>query len=212
MSLVKADILCYNNSSSADSTLWNRLIRKEGKPTMKQTYEAGMHVRYGGTGICLIDRIEEVPYPGQQPMRLCYVLKPVRNSGMEVSVPLDNETLCAKMQPLRTPEEIDRMLDEAVQDTPPTWIEDRKQRSTEFKRILAGGDAPTLLRMIHGILRQKAILKAEGKHLTAMDDNARKDAARMLDEEFGFSLGMKPEEASRYIYDKLSGQCPPPLL
>ena len=119
---------------------------------MKQTYEAGMHVRYGGTGICLIDR----------------------------------------------------MLEEAVLDTPLAWIEDRKQRSAEYKRILAGGDAPTLLRMIHGILRQKVILKAEGRRLTAMDDNARKDAARMLDEEFGFSLGMKPEEASRYIYDRLN--------
>ncbi len=171
---------------------------------MKQTYEAGMHVRYGGTGICLIDRIEEVPYPGPQPMRLCYVLKPVRNSGMEVSVPLDNETLCAKMQPLRTREEIDGMLDAAVQDDPMEWNEDRKQRGAEFRKILAGGDAPTLLRMIHCILKQQTALGALGKHLSAMDDNARKDAARMLDEEFGFSLGMSPEEASAYICDKLN--------
>ena len=177
---------------------------KEGKLFMKQTYEAGMHVRYGGTGICLIDRIEEVPYPGPQPMRLCYVLKPVRNSGMEVSVPLDNETLCAKMQPLRTPAEIDAMLEAAVHDDPMQWNEDRKQRSAEFRKVLAGGDAPTLLRMIHSILRQQALMKAEGKHLSAMDDNARKDAARMLDEEFGFSLGMTPEAASAYIYDKLN--------
>ena len=150
---------------------------------MKQTYEAGMHVRYGGTGICLIDRIEEVPYPGPQPMRLCYVLKPVRNSGMEVSVPLDNETLCAKMQPLRSREEIDGMLDAAVQDDPMEWNEDRKQRGAEFRKILAGGDAPTLLRMIHCILKQQTALGAQGKHLSAMDDNARKDAARMLDED-----------------------------
>ena len=171
---------------------------------MKQTYEAGMHVRYGGTGICLIDRIEEVPYPGPQPMRLCYVLRPVRNSGMEISVPLDNETLCAKIQPLRTQEEIDRMLETAVQDDSMQWIEDRKLRSTEFRRLLSGGDAPALLRMIHCILKQKAVLKAEGRHLSSMDDNARKDAARMLDEEFGFSLGLSPEAANAYICEKLN--------
>lgn len=171
---------------------------------MNQTYQAGTHVRYGGTGICLVDRIEEVPYPGPQPTRMCYVLKPIRNRGMEVSVPLDNESLCAKMQPLRTKAEIDDMLDTALKDDVPLWIDDRKQRGAEYRRILAGGDAHTLLQMIHCILRQRRILEADGKRLSAMDDNARRDASRMIDEEFGFSLGMTPEEANLYICEKLN--------
>lgn len=171
---------------------------------MKQAFEAGMHIRYGGTGICLIERIEKVPYPGEQPMRMCYILKPIRNVGMEVSVPLDNELLCAKMQPLRSREEIDRMLDSAAHDDEMPWIDDRKQRSAEYRRILSAGDAQTLLRLIHCILRQKTVLKSDGKRLSAMDDNARKDAARMLDEEFGFSLGMTPDQASAYICAKLN--------
>lgn len=170
---------------------------------MNQTYQAGTHVRYGGTGICLVDRIEEVPYPGPQPLRMCYVLKPIRNRGMEVSVPLDNENLCAKMQPLRTKAEIDAMLDSAGYDDALAWNDDRKQRGAEFRRILAGGDAHTLLQMISCILQQRTVLEAAGKHLSAMDDNARRDAARMLDEEFAFSLGMTPEEASIYICEKL---------
>ena len=163
-----------------------------------------MHIRYGGTGVCLIDRIEEVAYPGPKPLRLCYILKPLHSSGMEVSVPLDNETLCAKMQPLRSKAEIDAMLDAAAHDDEMEWISERKRRSSEFRRILAGGDAQTLLRMIHCILRQEAALRERGKRLSAMDDNARKDAARMLDEEFGFSLGMTPEQASIYICEKLN--------
>lgn len=171
---------------------------------MSRAFEAGMHIRYGGSGVCLIDRIEEVSYPGPKPLRLCYVLKPLRSVGMEVSVPMDNETLCAKMQPLRTKEEIDRMLDAAAHDEEMEWISDRKQRSAEYRRILAGGDAQTLLRMIHCVLRQKKALRAIGKRLSSMDENARKDAARMLDEEFGFSLGLTPEQASIYICDKLN--------
>lgn len=171
---------------------------------MKPSFESGMHIRYGGTGICLIDRIEEVPYPGPKPFRLCYVLKPLRSAGMEVSVPLDNELLCAKMQPLRSKEEIDQMLDLAAHADEMEWIDDRKQRGAEFRRILSGGDANTLLQMIHCILRRQSELKALGKNLSAMDENARKDASRMLDEEFAFSLGLTPEEASVYICEKLN--------
>ena len=170
---------------------------------ISQKYEPGTQVRYGGTGICLIDRIEEVPFPGIPPTRLCYVLKPIRNACMEVSVPLDNESLCAKMQPLRSREEIDGMLETAEQDEEMSWTDDRKQRGAEFKKILAGGDARVLLRMIRCILRQQAVLLAAGKRLSAMDDNARRDAARMVDEEFAFSLGMTPHEANRYIKKKL---------
>lgn len=171
---------------------------------MSQNYETGTHIRYGGTGICLIDRIEEVPYPGISPTRLCYILKPIRNACMEVSVPLDNESLCAKMQPLRSKEEIDGMLETAEQDEEMPWNDDRKLRGAEFKRILAGGDARILLRMIRCILRQQTLLLAAGKHLSAMDDNARRDAARMIDEEFAFSLGLTPHEANRYIRKKLN--------
>ena len=169
----------------------------------QEQFEAGMHIRYGGNGICLIERIEDVPFPGPKPVRRCYVLRPLRNSGMEISVPLDNEQLCAKMQPLRTKEEIDRMLAEALTQDAMPWQEERKLRSSEFRKILLGGDAQELLRMIRCILKQRAALQAIGKRLSSADDNARKDAARLLDEEFAFSLGVTPREAGQYICDHL---------
>lgn len=170
---------------------------------MSGIYQIGTHVRYGGTGICLIEQIQEVPYPGPQPLRLCYVLKPVRNAGTEVFVPLDNENLCAKMQPLRSKAEINSMLEAAAQETEMPWIPDRKQRGNEFRRILASGDAPSLMQMVRCILKQKAQLEAAGKHLSQMDDSTCKDAEHMLDEEFALSLGMTTAEASKYICDKL---------
>ena len=167
---------------------------------MTQKYEAGTHIRYGSVGICLIDRIEKIPYPGAEPMmRLCYILKPVRNACMEVSVTLDNANLCEKMQPLRTKAEIEQLLEAPAQDDGMCWTEDRKLRAAEFRQLLAGGDAATLLRMIRCILRQKAQLLKSGRQLSSADDNARRDALRMLEEEFAFSLGMTPEEAGRYI-------------
>ena len=166
-------------------------------------YTAGTHVRYGSTGICLIESVAEVPYPGQPEPRLCYVLRPVRNRSMEINVPLDSEVLCAKMRPLLTKAEIDNMLDTAVAEDSVAWIEDRKLRRAEFRKIIASGDAQMLLQLIHCILKQRAVLAQNRKHLSSADDNTRKDAERMLDEEFAFSLGITPEEAGVYICTRL---------
>ena len=168
-------------------------------------YTAGTYVRYGGTGICLIECVEEVPYPGQTAPRLCYLLRPIRNQSMEVSVPLDNAALCAKMRPLLTKEEIDAMLTQAASDNAEAieWNEDRKQRHAEFKKILASGDAQRLLCLIRCILKQRALLAESRRHLSTADDNTRKDAERMLDDEFAFSLGITPEEAGAYICERL---------
>ena len=166
---------------------------------MSLKFEAGMHVRYGGNGICLIDRIEDVPSPDFQPPRRCYILKPLRNNGMVVSVPVDSEVLCAKLKPLLSREEIDRMLSETAQQEPMEWQPDRKLRGSEFRRILSAGDADQLLRLIRCVLHQRSLLAQNGKHLSAMDENFRKDAERMLDDEFAFSLGITPIEAGKYI-------------
>ena len=171
---------------------------------MAQTaYEAGTYIRYGGTGVCLIERIEEMTFPGGIPARLCYVLKPLRNRNMEISIPLDSEMASTRIQPIRTKEEIEKMLSDALeQDTLP-WIEDRKQRNSEFRKILALGDAQSLLRMIRCIMKQRTVLRGNGRRLTAADDSARKEAVQMLEEEFGFSLGMSAKEASEYICNRL---------
>lgn len=171
---------------------------------MSQTFAVGEHVKYGGTGICRIDRIEEIAFPGQIAARACYVLKPLRNLAVEVSVPLDNPTLCEKMKPLLTRAEVDALLDAAKQAEPIEWIEDRKQRSSEFRHMIGSGDTETLLRLVHSILLHKAGCAKLGKRLSAADDNARRDAERLLDEEFAFSLGVSPEEAGKYIRTRLT--------
>lgn len=166
-------------------------------------YQAGTHVRYGSTGICLIESVADVPFPGQSEPRRCYVLKPVRNRSMEITVPVDSETLSGKMRPLLTKKEIDAMLDNAVRADSVTWIEDRKMRRAEFRRLLSSGDAQTLLQLIYCILKQRTHLAQNRKHLSTADDNARKEAERMLDDEFAFSLGITPEQAGIYICDRL---------
>ena len=162
---------------------------------MNAQFAPGMNVRYKSYGICLIDRIEDVVYPDGEP-RHCYVLKPRRNQFLEISVSVDSSE---NLKPLLTKTEIDNMLSDAVADQNLTWNPERKLRGSEFRKIIASGDARDLLRMIHCILSQKHTLEAIGKHLSAADDSFRRDAERILDEEFGFSLGISAEEVGSYI-------------
>ena len=174
---------------------------------MCMKFEAGTHIRYGGNGICLIDRIEERTNTDTQQTNLYYVLKPIRgagtSAGMTMFVPADSEQLCAKMQPLHSKEEIDALLEAASEEAPLPWEDDRKLRGADFRKIISGGEASALLRMIRCILHQQKVLSANNKRLSAMDDKFCKDAESMLDEEFAFSLGISHAEASRYIREKL---------
>ena len=118
-------------------------------------------------------------------------------------VPVDNALLTGRMQPLRTAEEIDRMLETASQQEMLLWEPERKVRNAMFRSMLSDGDAPSLLRMIRCILLQEKKLRAHGKHLSAMDENACRDAERMLNEEFAFTLGLSADDADAYIRKKL---------
>lgn len=161
--------------------------------------QAGEYVRYGGTGICQVARVENMPFPDAQHMRLCCELKPISNGAMVILVPLDNETLCAKMRPLLTKESIEEML-QAAHEQPNVWIDDRKQRTAEFRRMLSVGDAPVLLQMLRSIEQQQAVLRAVKKKLPAADIAVQKEAYRIVEEELAYALGISNEEADARIH------------
>lgn len=160
--------------------------------------QVGEFVHYGGTGICQVMRVENMPFPDAQHMRLCCELKPISNGAMVILVPLDNETLCAKMRPLLTKENIENML-QAAHNQPSIWIDDRKKRSAEFRRMLSVGDAPTLLQMLRSIELQQTALRALKKKLPATDIAVQKEAYRIVGEELTYALGISDEEADARI-------------
>ncbi len=161
--------------------------------------QAGEYVRYGGTGICQVVRVENMPFPDAQHMRLCCELKPISNAAMVILVPLDNEVLCAKMRPLLSKESIAAML-QTVQEQPNLWIEDRKLRTTEFRRMLSAGDALVLLQLLRSIEQQQAELRAIKKKLSAADAAVQKEAHRIVEEELAYALDISKEEAAARIH------------
>ncbi len=158
----------------------------------------GEYIRYGGTGICRVDRVERMPFPDEQHMRLCCELKPISNPAMAILVPMDNENLCAKMKPLLTHEEIDGMI-AFVKAQPSLWVEDRKQRNAEFRRMLSSGETCTLLQLLRTMAEQEDVLRTVRKKLSAADFVVRKEAMRIVTEEFMYSLHISAEEAEQLI-------------
>ena len=169
---------------------------------MIEQLSVGQCVCYGGTGVCRVERIETVPFPDEQHMRKCCELKPVGNPSMAILVPLDNAALCAKIKPLLSKQEIDRMIS-ALPDLPSLWMEERKQRAAEFRRILSAGDAQTLLQLLYTLKQQREILRQNGKKLASADLLVWKEAVRVIDEEFAYSLGIRQQDVLAYISDQL---------
>ncbi len=167
--------------------------------------QVGTFVRYGGTGICQVTRVEDMPFPDAQHVRLCCELKPISNGAMVILVPLDNEMLCAKMRPLLTKKSMEDVL-QAVHEQPNIWIEDRKQRSAEFRRMLSMGDASVLLQMLRSIEQQQVILRAMKKKLATADVAVQKEAYRLVEEELVYTLGISNEEADVRIHAAIAEQ------
>lgn len=163
---------------------------------MSETAKIGTYVMYGKTGVCLVK--EKTTISGEQ----YYVLGPVSDSRSSVYVPCDNETLVARMCPLLTREEIDRLLSRA-DEVRMTWIDDRNERGLLYRTILGGGDRRERIRLLCCLMRKKVERMEIGKRLSTMDESTLQECVRLVQEEFSMVLGIEKSEVGPYIQERL---------
>ena len=96
-------------------------------------------VHYGAYGVCQVEDICPIRFGPDLPRREYYVLKPVSQVGSSIFVPADNPKLTARMRPVLSKEEIDRLLADVGEERLP-WTEDRRQRLDTFRDILRRSD------------------------------------------------------------------------
>ena len=163
---------------------------------MSETAKIGTYVMYGKTGVCLVK--EKTTISGEQ----YYVLGPVSDSRSSVYVHCDNETLVARMCPLLTREEIDRLLSRA-DEVRMTWIDDRNERGLLYRTILGGGDRRERIRLLCCLMRKKVERMEIGKRLSTMDESTLQECVRLVQEEFSMVLGIEKSEVGPYIQERL---------
>lgn len=169
---------------------------------MNKTFSKGEYVIYGVNGVCYIDDIKKMSFSNNENKQMYYILKPVENKGSLIFIPLKNDKLVAKLRYLFTMDEIDCIIEKS-KNKKTEWIEDKRQRGDMFHKVLSNGlhsDILAMIRCIHA--RQNELIQC-GKHLTQADECIAKSAENMINGEFSFTLGIKPEDVSKYIKNKL---------
>lgn len=163
------------------------------------TYQKGDHVRYGTNGVCVIADIETMTSMDRRSVKDYYVLRPVAESGTKIFVPLDNPALLGKMHAILTREEINEAIRQSAADPLP-WVGDRNRRSEAFKEILKTAEPFPLLQLCSCIHGRRLQLSQEGKRLSGSDEAILKQAERLVENEFAFSLDIPRSEVAAYIH------------
>ena len=158
------------------------------------------YVKYGAQGIFQITEIRSMRFGPGQPAKSYYVLQPVAKEKAEVFVPVSNDRLTQKMQPVPTAEEIDDMIQRIRGQSIP-WNPDRRERAADYQQILARHSEPELLLLIH-TLYLRSLHSPKG--LPSGDAQVFKQAKSLIDEEFSFSLHLPTEQIRDYIQTRLS--------
>lgn len=168
----------------------------------EKDFQVGRHVAYGTNGICLIEDIKPMKFTAGMKEKTYFILNPEGNSTSKVFVPTDNDKLMSKMRKIMSKEEIDDLL-LGLRGKELEWEKDRRFRSENFHEILAKGVTEEMLLMIRCIYMKKQELASAGKNLPATDANTLKTAEKLVEEEFAYTLGIKPSEVSKYIRNLL---------
>jgi len=156
---------------------------------------------YGTEGVCRIVDIEEKSIGGRK--QKYYVLKSVRDNGITVYAPVDNEHVLKKMRRLLSREQIDTLIDSMPSEAE-SWVENANERKELFKSILERGDHLELIKMIKAIYAHKKAREAEGKRLHISDEHFFKDAEQILYNEFQYVLKLNSkEELMAYIVSRI---------
>lgn len=157
-------------------------------------------VIYGGNGACRVCDIRKEKFGKET--REFYILKPVNDEKSTIYLPVDNEVLLSKIRKVMSKDEIDALID-SISDRSIGWIEDNRERSENFNKILDTGDRSDIMTLIKTLYLQKQQRANDGKKLRSSDEAVMTRAEKLLYEEFALVLDIKKDEVVSYIAARL---------
>lgn len=160
------------------------------------------YVVYGSSGVYQIVDIVKEEFGGEKE-REYYVLKPLYGNDMDVYIPTDNDKI--QIRGILPKKDIDKII-KSIPNISDEWIEDYKDRKTEFSDMLTSGDHKKIIELIKIIYSRKGELKEDGKQLNRADSEMLKAAENLVYYEFAASLGIEPEKVIDYITEVIEGK------
>ena len=166
-------------------------------------YQINDTVFYGTNGVCRISAIEQLTF-SETPDDY-YILQPVYNNSSTIFVPLGNPTLCGRMRPILSEEEL-RTLLRRMTDDEPDWIEDNHMRRAVYGEILQTADPEKVLAVLRSLYLRSQSLRQKKKRLHISDEKLFNDAERMVHEEIAYAAGIRMDEVNGYIVREVTGK------
>lgn len=163
-------------------------------------YSVNEKIHYGGSGVCVIQEIATMRFGRTREQY--YVLKPVYQNSSVIYVPVQNEQLTARMRPVLSKDEVDRLID-SIDEIPTAWEEDPQLRKANFDALLRSSKCRNLIVLIKTLNAHRERRKASGKALHVSDETFLREAQRLLYDEFAGALGIQPDQVRAYIQTKL---------
>ena len=163
-------------------------------------FSIGDTVVYGTQGVCLISEITEREICKKK-MRY-YVLRPVYQENNTIFVPVDNETLTARMCAVLSDEEIKELI-RAIPDEDTMWIDDDIKRRTKYREILSSSDRYAIVRVIKTLHAEQQRRKELGKKLPQGDEILLHRAESLLHSELALVLNISLEQVVPFVTQQI---------
>lgn len=164
-------------------------------------FSVGDTVVYGGSGVCEISEIKDVQFGRERPQKY-FILKPLFvNQAMVVYVPMKNDKLVSKMQPIISREEALDLI-HGIPTMNIDWIEDRNARKDTYSDMLANGERKDIISVIRVINSRRKELEEEGKSLNMQDEKLLYEAQRRMNAEFAVALDIGIDDVMDFIAEE----------
>ena len=153
-------------------------------------------VVYGTEGICKVTGITEMKFGGEKSEY--YILAPVEKEENTVYVPKNNEKVLQRMRKILSAEEANQLIASLPME-PMEWIPNDRERQAVYKNIILCGKPEEVFSMVSTLYHKQKAQLAIGKKLHASDERFLREAERMLFNEIGYALNIKPQEVLSMI-------------
>ena len=163
-------------------------------------FSNGEYVMYGTSGICRIDGSEKKCFDGVHTAEYIRLI-PYSSESSTYYIPAD--TIDAKVRRLITEDEIYNII-KRIPTIEITWDNDNLKRREMFTELLKSDNYDQLFCLIKSVYDQRQKRQASGKKLASADEKALKTAEHLMCQEFSVVLGIKPEEVTDFITNKIN--------
>lgn len=159
------------------------------------------YIIYGSMSVCkIVDIVEEDnPYIGRKSY---YVIQPVySDKNTIIKIPTDSKKIF--MRHLLSKKEVMSII-ESIPNLEITKIENDKERSVYYKSVIKNSLCEELTEIIKGISINEQEKLSIGKKLSKTEEDFKKAAEKLIDEEFATVLDIPVQDVQSFILNHIS--------